>query len=226
MKWSEILPDYAIKIGDSLALKTQNERARGFNIYPAQDQIFRALSLTHPDQTKVIIIGQDPYHTPGQANGLAFSITNGHPIQPSLANIFAELQNDLHVPAPTTTDLTPWAEQGVLLLNSVLTVQERCANSHKDWGWQEFTSAILKTAMALKQPIAVLAWGRYAQDIAEKAGAYNSPDRILIKSSHPSPFSAAKATYNCPSFINSHPFSRTNTFLKNHNVEPINWVLP
>lgn len=226
MKWSEILPDYAIEIGDGLALKAQNERTKGFNICPAQDQIFRALALTHPDKTKVIIIGQDPYHTPGQANGLAFSITNSHPIQPSLVNIFAELQNDLHVPAPTTTDLTPWAEQGVLLLNSVLTVQERYANSHKDWGWQEFTGAVLKTAMTLKQPLVIMAWGRYAQDIAEKAGDCNGPGRLLIKSSHPSPFSAAKAAYNCPAFMNNRPFSRANEFLKAHNVEPIDWVLP
>lgn len=228
MKWSDILPERVLQLGDTLANRAESERKNRFQIYPAQNDIFKALTLTPPDKVKVIIIGQDPYHTPGQANGLAFSVTNGHPIQPSLQNIFEELRSDLGIPEPTTTDLTPWAEQGVLLLNTILTVYAHQANSCQDWGWQTFTTHVVKQALGLPNPIVIMAWGRNAQDIvaASIKDSMNKDNKLVLISSHPSPFSAAKITKNAPAFLGSRPFSKANEFLTAQGQSPIDWKLP
>ena len=227
MKWSDILPEHVLQMGDTLANRAESERKNRFQIYPAQDDIFKALTLTPPDKVKVIIIGQDPYHTPGQANGLAFSVTNGQPIQPSLQNIFKELKSDLDIPEPTTTDLTPWAEQGVLLLNTILTVYTHQANSCQDWGWQTFTAHVIKQALELPNPIVVMAWGRNAQDIVASfvTNSMNN-NKLALMSSHPSPFSAAKTTKRAPAFLGSRPFSKANEFLTAQGQSPIDWKLP
>lgn len=153
MKWSEILPQDALNLSVQLENYALEERSRGKVLFPEQDKIFRALNLTRPEDVKVCIVGQDPYHTPGAANGLAFSISDGSPIQPSLRNIFSELNSDLGLPIPRSGDLTPWAERGVLLINASLTVYEHQANSCVNWGWNKFTTAILKAATQLPQPI-------------------------------------------------------------------------
>ena len=181
---------------------------------------------------KVVIIGQDPYHTPGQANGLAFSIANGNPIQPSLRNIFKELVNDLGCAAPTTTDLTPWAEEGVLLLNAALTVEAHKPNSHANWGWIGVVSAILKICSKLPQPIVFLSWGNFAHNIIYKLypertinwrDEITSHKKACIFSSHPSPLSATRGS---SPFIGSHCFSNANILLKQMGTEPIDWSLP
>ena len=145
MKWSDILPEEIMQKGDRLAAYADMLIA-SMDIYPPSGQVFRALSLTPPDKLKCVIVGQDPYHSPGAANGLAFSINPGRNLQPSLENIFKEYHDDTGYPVPASGDLTPWAEHGVLLLNTSLTVQRGCPNSHADWGWSEFTGAVLEAA--------------------------------------------------------------------------------
>ncbi len=212
-----------------LESRAQEARNEGRIICPPQDQIFRALQLTPPDKVKVVIIGQDPYHTPGQANGLAFSIANGNPIQPSLRNIFKELVSDIGCPMPTTTDLTPWAEEGVLLLNATLTVEAHKANSHSNWGWQTVTSELLKICSQLPQPIVFLAWGNFAHNIIHKIYPEKTTDwremvsknhKACLFSPHPSPLSASRG------FFGSKPFSYADTILEMLGEEPIDWSLP
>lgn len=160
MKWNELVTREAMQTAETLGERVYQARLEGQNICPPQDQIFRALELTPPENVRVCIIGQDPYHTPGQANGLAFSVSPGHPLQPSLRNIFKELQDDMGCGKPSSGDLTPWAERGVLLLNTSLTVRAGSANSHADWGWQAFTADIMRVCTELPQPIVFLAWVR------------------------------------------------------------------
>lgn len=183
-------------------------------------------------------MGQDPYHTPGQANGLAFSIAPGNPIQPSLTNIFNELYEDLGIPKPPNGDLTRWGEQGVLLLNTSLTVYEHQANSHVRWGWNKFTKAVLQAATRLPQPIVFLLWGANAQDLLKDliscAAIYEDGKHIvrenLIKkayvlSSHPSPFSVGKPCRGTPAFKGSKPFSTANRLLIEMGGEAVDWTL-
>ena len=234
MKWTDILSDDAMSLTMTLAQKAQQERDEGHNICPPQEQIFRALELTPPESVKVCIIGQDPYHTPGQANGLAFSIAPGKPLQPSLRNIFAELQDDIGCGKPSTGDLTPWAERGVLLLNTALTVYAGQPNSHVGWGWQSFTSEIVRQcALELPQPIVFLAWGRNAQDLVHRyvpesgwEQFMNEHKKVCIPATHPSPFSANRASSTAPAFIGSKPFSKANKYLEQMGAEPIDWSLP
>lgn len=233
MKWNDILSQEAIDKGLELAAAAQKARDAGRIICPAQDQIFRALELTPPENVKAVIIGQDPYHTPGQANGLAFSIANGNPIQPSLRNIFKELCADIGCDMPTTTDLTPWAERGVLLLNATLTVEAHHANSHSNWGWHVLTRNIVLKTSFLKQPIVFLAWGNYAQDILRTTFLPEFNTQYWIKMlednkkscilcSHPSPLSASRGSLP---FFGSHCFSRTNELLEKMGSEKIDWTL-
>ena len=148
MKWNDILPEDARRLAVQLSKRAEEERAAGKQIFPPQNLIFQALEATPPDKAKVVIVGQDPYHGPGQANGLAFSVGPGITPPPSLRNIFKELHADLGYPVPQSGDLSPWAKQGVLLLNTVLTVEQGRPNSHKDWGWQDFTLAVsIKTTL-------------------------------------------------------------------------------
>lgn len=223
MKWSEIMPEEIMQIGDNLSLKAMQLRQQGIEVYPPQDQVFRALTLTHPDKTKVCIIGQDPYHTPGAANGLAFSINRGRELQPSLQNIFKELQADIGCTAPTSGDLTPWAEQGVLLLNTSLTVQAHQANSHANWGWQTFTKCVFDLCLTLPQPIVFILWGANARRFTENTDFTKYPNKGCISSSHPSPLSAYSGR---TPFFGSRPFSRANIFLIQHGSSPVNWALP
>lgn len=237
-KWSEILPQEALYLATELEAHAQEERDNGKKLYPPQDQIFRALQLTKPEDVRVCIVGQDPYHTPGQANGLAFSIAPGNPLQPSLVNIFKELEEDVGIKKPEDGDLTKWAEHGVLLLNTSLTVYEHQANSCAKWGWDQFTKSVLQAATKLPQPVVFLLWGANAQDLLNDliscAAVYEDGKHIvkenLIKkayvlSSHPSPFSATRPCRGTPAFRGSKPFSTANTLLTNMGGTPIDWSL-
>lgn len=234
MKWTDLLSEEAITKMRKLAAKADQERQTGKTICPPQEDIFRALQLTSPDKVKVCIIGQDPYHTPGQANGLAFSVAPGNPLQPSLRNIFKELQSDVGCGRPLTGDLTPWAEKGVLLLNTVLTVEAHKANSHADWGWQDFTSEVFRVCSFLPQPIVFIAWGKSAQDIVWRffppgtgwEALMSNRRKACIFSTHPSPFSATRASSTAPAFVGSKPFSTANRCLEKMGAEPIDWSLP
>lgn len=238
MTWNDLLPRATIQLGKSLETRAAKEREAGKSLFPSQDQIFRALDLTGPDQIRTCIVGQDPYHTPGAANGLAFSVNNGQPIQPSLKHIFEEYSRDLDLPEPTNGDLTPWAEQGVLLLNTTLTVYEGEPNSCLNWGWRDFTKVVVNSLARLEQPIVFILWGANAQDlltaITQKAATFSEDGRIqrqrLIKkaailSSHPSPFSYAKKCRKTPPFKGSRPFSTANELLVEMGGEPVDWRL-
>lgn len=226
-KWSDILPENVCQKADAIFAQLSQERLQGKTIYPPQEEIFKALQLTLPEDTKVCIIGQDPYHTEGAAHGLAFSIQNGRPVQPSLANIFQKLSHDIpDFTPPTTSDLTPWAQQGVLLLNACLSVYAGQPGSHKDFGWYDFTSAILTELMKQPQPVVFLLWGTFAQNIATQAGVHETPTKKIFLSTHPSPFSANKASHSAPAFMDSHPFRDCNNALIHMGSTPINWQLP
>lgn len=184
------------------------------DIYPKKESIFKALELTPLKDVKVVILGQDPYHGEGQANGLSFSVNKGIKLPPSLRNIYKELEQDLGIPTPTHGDLTNWSKQGVLLLNSVLTVEKGKPGSHKNMGWQEYTDGIIKQISEEKENIVFILWGKYAE--SKKELIDNNKHKIII-STHPSPFSARKG------FFGSKPFSRTNNYLKEHNKKEIDW---
>ena len=184
-------------------------------VYPSYENIFRALNLTQFKDVKVVIIGQDPYHGENEANGLAFSINKEVKITPSLRNIFKELKNDLNIDR-TNTDLSSWAKQGVLLLNSVLTVEKDTPLSHSNIGWQEITNYIIKYISSNKNNVVFILWGNFAKQYKE---IIDSSKRLIIESAHPSPFSANRG------FFNSKPFSRTNNYLKKNNQSVIDWSL-
>ena len=183
-------------------------------IYPAGANIFRALDLCPPDKVKVVIIGQDPYHGEGQANGLCFSVNEGVQFPPSLRNIFKEIQSDLGTPVPTSGDLTRWAEQGVLLLNATLTVRAHQAASHAGHGWEQFTDAVITAINKKRDGVVYMLWGAYAG----RKGAVVDPTRnLILKCAHPSPLSA----YN--GFFGSRHFSKANDYLISQGLEPIVW---
>ncbi|MDR1207560.1 MAG: uracil-DNA glycosylase [Rickettsiales bacterium] len=182
-------------------------------IYPKPAEIFNAFNMCPYDRARVVIIGQDPYHEPGQAHGLCFSVRDGIALPPSLQNIYKEIQNDLGRESVTRGDLTKWAEQGVLLLNSTLTVQAHLAASHAGKGWEQFTDAVIK-ALSRQTGIVYLLWGSYAQ---RKAEFVNPMENLVLKSVHPSPLSASRG------FFGNHHFSRANEYLAAHGKEPIEW---
>lgn len=185
-------------------------------VYPPKEELFAALSLTPPSAVRVVILGQDPYHEPGQAHGLAFSVRPGVKVPPSLVNIYKERQNDLGIPPASCGDLTHWARQGVLLLNTVLTVEQGQANSHRSMGWQDFTDHVVAQLAHLPQPVAFVLWGAQAQKKA--AAAANSPyPRLILQAPHPSPLSAYRG------FFGSRPFSQVNRFLADHDQAEICW---
>lgn len=189
-----------------------NEYAR-YEIYPKEDHIFNALNHVPFDKVKVVIIGQDPYHEPGQAQGISFSVPETVTIPPSLVNIMQEIQNDLGIQCLPSGDLTRWANQGVLLLNSVLTVRRGQANSHKGYGWETFTGEVIKRLGARKEPIVFLLWGAYAQSFAP----YIESQHLILKAPHPSPLSAYRGFFGCKHF------SKCNQFLASHQQTPIDW---
>ena len=183
-------------------------------IYPPASLIFNAFNLCPFSKVKVVIIGQDPYHGPGQAHGLCFSVNDGVQFPPSLQNIFKEIKSDLDIPIPTSGNLTRWAEQGVLLLNATLTVRAHSAGSHQKKGWETFTDSVIRILAEQKENLVFILWGAYAQ----KKGAFIDNNRHLILSSaHPSPLSA----YNGPLY--AHHFSLTNEWLQKHGIDTINW---
>lgn len=183
-------------------------------IYPPAKQIFNAFGLCKFEDTKVVILGQDPYHGPRQANGLAFSVSEEVAIPPSLVNIFKEIKQDLGTPIPTNGDLSRWAQQGVLLLNATLTVRAKQAGSHQNKGWEAFTDTVISILSANKQHLVFLLWGSYAQ---KKEILIDTSKHLVLKSAHPSPFSADRG------FFGNHHFSKTNAYLAEHGLIPINW---
>jgi uracil-DNA glycosylase len=190
------------------------ERELGKQIYPKGSEWFRALDLTPLDKVRVVILGQDPYHGDGQAHGLCFSVRHGVKTPPSLVNIYKELQSDLGLTAPTHGNLEHWAKQGVLLLNSVLTVEAGLAASHQGKGWERFTDAVIREVNAQIRPIVFILCGNYAQ---KKAGFVDASRHLVLRSAHPSPLSAHNG------FFGSKPFSKTNEFLKAQGQTEIIW---
>lgn len=185
-------------------------------IFPPRQEIFRALNLCSFENVKVVILGQDPYHGYGQANGLSFSVRKGVPIPPSLLNIFQELYTDIGCAIPNHGDLTSWAKQGVLLLNNVLTVQQGRANSHMGKGWEIFTLHIIKALNQREKPLVFILWGKNAK---EKAQYIDTSKHLVLTSSHPSPYAADYG------FFGSKPFSKANAFLMQHGMQPIQWEI-
>lgn len=183
-------------------------------IYPLKENIFNAFKFTSYENVKVVIVGQDPYHGEGEAHGLSFSVQDNIKIPPSLQNIYKELYNDLGIPPKKTGNLTGWAKEGVLLLNSTLTVEKDKANSHQGLGWQYFTDYVIKVLNLSENPIVFILWGNFARS---KKVLITNPKHLILESPHPSPFSA----YN--GFFGSKPFSKTNDFLIRNNIKPIDW---
>ena len=183
-------------------------------VYPPGKEIFRAFDCCDFDTTRVVIIGQDPYHGAGQANGLCFSVRQGIRMPPSLVNIFKEIQNDLGKPFPTDGDLERWARQGVLLLNATLTVRAATPGSHQNKGWENFTDAVIKIVSEEKESVVFLLWGAYAQ---KKASFINPSKHMILQSAHPSPFSADRG------FFGNKHFSKTNAYLKSKGLKEIDW---
>lgn len=185
-------------------------------IFPPADDIFNAFHLTPLKDVKVVILGQDPYHNNGQAHGLCFSVQKGVTVPPSLVNIYQELHDDLGCEIPNHGCLTKWAQQGVLMLNTVLTVRAHQANSHRGIGWEEFTDAAIKVLNAQDRPMVFILWGSPAQ---KKTRMLNNPNHKILMAPHPSPLSAYRG------FFGSRPFSQTNAFLTEHGLDPIDWQI-
>ncbi len=195
----------------------QHERAGSQPIYPAKQDVFRAFRETPFDQVKVVIVGQDPYHGPGQAQGMSFSVPPGIRIPPSLRNIFLELKNDLGMKEPTSGDLTGWARQGVLLLNATLTVRQGSPKSHYGQGWEVFTSQVIREIANRQKPCVFLLWGRSARDKVEEVLG-EAPEGVhFLTAPHPSPFSAHSGFFGCQHF------SKANQLLEKHGESPIFW---
>lgn len=215
--WHQKLAPLFAKAGtQSLDNFLCQQKAVGRKIYPPYEKIFNAFSFTPFEQVKIVILGQDPYHGPGQANGLSFSVEANVPVPPSLKNIYKELLADLGLPQASHGDLSAWAKQGVLLLNSCLTVEEARAGSHLNKGWEPFTDAVINVLNRDRANIVFILWGRKAL----QKGCFIDPKKhLLITSAHPSPLSAHKG------FFGSNPFSRANAYLADKHIEPIDWRL-
>lgn len=185
-------------------------------VYPPSEDLFSALELTPLSSVKVVILGQDPYHEPGQAHGLCFSVRKGVTPPPSLENIFTELESDLGIKRPSHGCLEDWAKQGVLLLNTILTVEAHKALSHRGKGWEQFTDAIISAVDKKDSPVVFILWGRPA---SMKKNLLNNPKHLILEAPHPSPLSAYRG------FFGSKPFSQANDYLKRNGVEPVNWQI-
>lgn len=193
------------------------EEYKNYTCYPAYENIFNALKCTPYSKVKIVIIGQDPYHGEGEAHGLSFSVQEGVKLPPSLQNIYKELYTDLGIQNEGSGDLTPWTKEGVLLLNSVLTVRKDKPASHKDLGWQLLTDHIIKLINLKEDPVVFILWGNFARS---KKVFVTNPKHLVIESTHPSPFSARNG------FFGSKPFSKANNFLKKNNIKEVNFTLP
>ena len=208
-------PEFAKPYYAELFQFVKNEYATR-QIFPPADDIFNAFHLTPLHEVKVVILGQDPYHNDGQAHGLCFSVKPDVDIPPSLVNIYQELHDDLGCYIPNNGYLTKWAKQGVLMLNTVLTVRAHQANSHRGMGWEQFTDAAIRILNKQDRPIVFILWGSPAQ---KKAQMLNNPKHLILKAPHPSPLSAYRG------FFGSRPFSQTNEFLVKNGLEPIDWQI-
>ena len=214
--WNSILKDELQKAYFQNLTSFLKEKRKIYSVFPEEKNVFEAFNLTPLNKTKVVIIGQDPYHGKGQAHGLSFSVPNGFKIPPSLKNIFKELHADLGLQIPTNGNLTKWAEQGVLLLNVTLTVKEKEAGSHQKQGWETFTNHIINTISDEKEGVVFLLWGKFAQN---KTDLIDSKKHFILKAPHPSPFSAYSGFFGCKHF------SKTNEILIKNNQKPIDWKL-
>ena len=203
---------YFLYIKTFLKSEMKNQK----HIYPPGPQIFNAFNQTPFDKVKVIILGQDPYHGVGQAHGLSFSVPDGIKPPPSLVNIFKELQSDLQIPIPQSGNLSHWAQQGVFLLNAMLTVESNLPASHQKIGWQYFTDAAIKQLSEKKEHLVFLLWGKFAQ---QKKELIDSNKHLILEAAHPSPFSAYNGFFGCKHF------SKTNAYLEQHNLELFNWEI-
>ncbi|MBN2263110.1 MAG: uracil-DNA glycosylase [Prolixibacteraceae bacterium] len=212
--WKEVLKEefekpYFKQLTDFVKNEYQTQ-----TIFPKGKDIFNAFNLCPFNTVKVVIIGQDPYHGPGQAHGLCFSVKQGVTFPPSLRNIFKEINNDLGIAVPTSGDLSRWAEQGVLLINATLTVRAHMAGSHQNKGWETFTDAVIKIVSEQKEHVAFLLWGAYAQ---KKGQVIDQTKHLILESVHPSPLSASRG------FFGNHHFSKTNQFLEKSGLTTVNW---
>lgn len=216
--WKTALaPEFQSPYMQTLKAFLQAEKAAGKRIFPKGSEYFRALDLTPLEDVRVVILGQDPYHGPGQAHGLCFSVRPDVRIPPSLGNIYKELKSDLGIEPARHGHLESWAQQGVLLLNSVLTVEEAKAAAHQGKGWERFTDAVIAAVNARETPAVFMLWGAYAQ----KKAAFVDPTRhLVLKAAHPSPLSAHNGFLGCGHF------SKANAFLESKGLTPINWALP
>jgi uracil-DNA glycosylase len=212
--WTEKLADeFAKPYFETLTSFVKDEYEK-FTIFPPGGKIFNAFNSTPFDKVKVVILGQDPYHGPRQANGLSFSVSEGVPLPPSLQNIYKELKSDLGIQVPATGDLERWAQQGVLMLNATLTVRQGAAGSHQGKGWEEFTDAVLRVLSQQREGLVFILWGAYAK----RKGAYiDRTKHLVIESAHPSPLSATNG------FFGSKPFSKANQYLQSKGITPIDW---
>ncbi len=213
--WKEVLyPEFNKPYFSLLTAFVRKEYKSNGPIFPPAGLIFNAFNTCPFSKTKVVILGQDPYHGDHQANGLSFSVNNGIALPPSLRNIYKEIEDDLKIKPKTSGDLTHWAKQGVLLLNATLTVRAHQAGSHQNKGWEEFTDAAIRALNDQRNNLVFILWGSYAQ----KKGAFIDKKRhLVLESPHPSPLSAYRG------FFGNHHFSKTNQYLEQHNILPINW---
>ncbi len=213
--WDVILKDEFKKKSFKKTIQFVANERKKCTVFPSAENVFTAFKLSSFSKTRVVIIGQDPYHRRGQAHGLSFSVTNTK-LPPSLKNILKELQGDMQIPITNYGNLEKWAHQGVLLLNAILTVREKEAGSHKDIGWENFTDAVISKLSLEKNGLVFLLWGKFAQ---KKSSLINIKKHYLLKTTHPSPFSAYRGFLGCKHF------SKTNNILINNNQKPINWKL-
>ena len=212
--WDNLLNEETKKEYFQELIKFIKEEYKNKTVYPKQSEVFNAFRYTDFNDVKVVILGQDPYHGPNQAEGLSFSVSNEVLKPPSLKNIFKELESDLGIQFPEVNSLKPWAKEGVLLLNAVLTVEEHQPTSHKNKGWETFTDEVIKTINKKDTPVVFILWGAYAR---AKKELITNPKHLIIESAHPSPFSARNG------FFGSKPFSKTNEFLKKNGIKEIDW---
>ena len=212
--WNEILAEEMQKDYFQELQAFVQKRREEVRVFPEEKNVFRALELTPFESVKVVILGQDPYHGFGQAHGLSFSVQKGISLPPSLKNIYKELQDDIGGGLPTEGDLSHWAKQGVLLLNTVLTVEEGNANSHKGMGWERLTNRLIESLNELNHPVIFILWGKPAQD---KEKLITNPSHVILKAPHPSPLSAYRG------FFGSKPFSKVNEILIQQGQTPICW---
>ena len=212
--WDKILQDEYHKQYFKDIVKFINKEYKERVVFPPKSKILRALNLTDYDKVKVVILGQDPYHGVGEANGLCFAVSDGIKLPPSLQNIYKELEADLGIPRSSVGNLECWAKEGVLLLNAVLTVEKDKAASHKHVGWEQFTDAIIKKLNEKNEPVVFILWGSFARS---KKVYITNPTHYVVESTHPSPFSANHG------FFGSRPFSKTNNYLKSKGIKEIDW---